>query len=274
MPRIDTAKVIRWLAACLLGLGLAGAAAAATPAYVSIDHVEFFVSDIERSLTFYTRLFGNEVWKHRQVDRHYLLLGDSYFALEQREEASVDHICFGILNFDIAAVHQWLDSQSLKWQDYPSGRDLRVDDSDGTRVQLAQQPTWDTLAQGSVVATPRANTDDPLFHPLALDEVYITVRNLEVDSLHYARLLGETGRLQAGSLWFEIGSARQRLSQSPVGQQPGVNYFSVLVSNIDLEMAADAVFKAGGIIENILPNGFSFWDPDGMRVEIHVANQF
>ena len=32
--------------------------------------------------------------------------------------------------------------------------------------------------------------------------------------------------------------------------------------------------KAGGIIENILPNGFSFWDPDGMRVEIHVANQF
>jgi len=274
MPRIDTAKVIRRLAACLLGLGLAGAAAAATPAYVSIDHVEFFVSDIERSLTFYTRLFGNEVWKHRQVDRHYLLLGDSYIALEQREEASVDHICFGILNFDIAAVHQWLDSQSLKWLDYPSGRDLRVDDSDGTRVQLAQQPTWDTLAQGSVVATPRANTDDPLFHPLALDEVYITVRNLEVDSLHYARLLGETGRLQAGSLWFDIGSARLRLSQSPVGQQPGVNYFSVLVSNIDLEMAADAVFKAGGIIENILPNGFSFWDPDGMRVEIHVANQF
>lgn len=259
----------------IVAIGIAGTVVASeAPTYASIDHVEFFVSDIERSLTFYTRLFGNDVWKHRQIDRHYLMLGSSYIALEQQADARIDHICLGIRNFDIAAVHQWLDGQSLKWQDYPSGRDLRVDDRDATRVQLAQQPTWETLSQSSVVATPRADAGDPLFHPLALDEVYITVSNLEVDSLHYARLLGETGRLQAGSLWFDIGNARLRLSQSPVGQEAGVNYFSVLVSNIDLEMAADAVFKAGGIIENILPNGFSFWDPDGLRVEIHVANQF
>jgi hypothetical protein len=61
---------------------------------------------------------------------------------------------------------------------------------------------------------------------------------------------------------------------STVGADGNLVEAELLAANIDLEMAADAVFKAGGIIENILPNGFSFWDPDGMRVEIHVANQF
>jgi len=275
MPPTIKARLLQSAVACLLACGTATAAMAGeVPVYADIDHVEFFVTDIERSLAFYTRLFGNDPWKHKQADRHYITLGNSYMALEQQQDARIDHLCFGIRDYDINAVHQWLDAQSLQWQDYPSGQDLRVDDRDGTRVQLAAQPTWDALAQGSVEAEPRANAPAPLFHPLALDEVYITVSNLEVDSLHYARLLGETGRLQAGSLWFDIGSARLRLSQTPVGQQSGVNYFSVLVSNIDLETAAEAVFKAGGIIENILPNGFSFWDPDGMRVEIHVANQF
>lgn len=267
-PRVVLSAALLWLALGAAPLVRAGDA----PAYAGIDHVEFFVSDLERSLVFYTRLFGTAVWKHRQVDRHYLLLGDSYMALEQQPNARVDHLCFGIDAFDIGNVHRWLDLQALAWQDYPSGRDLRVDDRDGTRVQLAADGTWDTLSQGSVVTVPRSGPA-ALFHPLALDEVYITVSNLEVDSLHYARLLGKTGRLQAGSLWFDIGDARLRLSQSPVGQKSGVNYFSVLVSNIDLEAAADAVFKAGGIIENILPNGFSFWDPDGLRVEIHVAPQ-
>jgi hypothetical protein len=89
--------------------------------------------------------------------------------------------------------------------------------------------------------------------------------------LFYSRLLHQTGTLQAGSLWFDIGNARLRLAQTPVGQSSGVSYFAVLVSNTDLGAAAEAVFAAGGIIENILPDGFSFWDPDGHRVLVRTA---
>jgi catechol 2,3-dioxygenase-like lactoylglutathione lyase family enzyme len=264
------------LLAITAGYSIATAAAASTqaPAVVSsIDHVEFFVSDLPRALTFYRRLFGAEIWKNRQTERRYLPLGTAYLALEQRDAARIDHVCFGIADFDISRVHAYLDEQKLVWQDYPSGRDLRVDDRDGTRVQLAQNPTWPALAQNTASLEPQSVVVEPLLHPLGLDEIYITVTDLEVDSLHYARLLGESGSLQAGSLWFDLGSGRLRLSQAPPGQSPGVNYFSVLISNTDLEAAADAVFAAGGIIENILPNGFSFWDPDGLRVEVHVASQ-
>ncbi|MES2606043.1 MAG: VOC family protein [Pseudomonadota bacterium] len=244
------------------------------PAVTGIDHVEFFVTDLERSLTFYRHLFGQEVWKNRQTERRYMPLGSAFMALEQRDAARVDHVCFGIKDFDIARLHQYLDEQALAWQDYPSGNDLRVDDRNGTRVQLARDEAWDSLTRDTASLETRPAGPEPLFHPLAIDEVYITVANLEVDSLHYARLIGKTGLLQAGSLWFDLGGSRLRLSQAPVGQKPGVNYFSVLVSTTDLEAAAEAVFAAGGIIENILPNGFSFWDPDGMRVEVHMAGQF
>jgi hypothetical protein len=53
-----------------------------------------------------------------------------------------------------------------------------------------------------------------------------------------------------------------------------VGYFSVLITNTDLEAAANAVFAAGGIIETLFPNGFSFWDPDGLRVLVHTTPMF
>jgi catechol 2,3-dioxygenase-like lactoylglutathione lyase family enzyme len=241
------------------------------PQYAAIDHIEFFVTDLERSLHFYTRLFGNDLWKNNQTERRYLMLGNSYMALEQREAAKVDHVCFGINNFDIAAVHRFLDMQGIAWQDYPSGNDLRVDDRDGTRTQLAQNASWKQLSQTTASPQSYPQAEAPVFNPLALDEIFISVTNLEVDSLFYSRLLNETGTLQAGSLWFDVGSARLRLTQTPVGQAPGVNYFAVRVSITDLGAAAEAVFAAGGIIETILPDGFSFWDPDGHRVLVRTA---
>lgn len=269
---------IGWLAGCLLGtlvtVDASLAQPPAPPVVAGIDHVEFFVTDLERSLSFYRHLFGADIWKNRQTERRYLPLGKAFMALEQRDMARMDHVCFGIREFDVVDLHRYLDEKALVWQDYPSGRDLRVDDRNGTRVQMAAADGWEGISTATAAPEARPAIGASLFHPLAIDEIYITVANLEVDSLHYARLIGKSGVPQAGSLWFDLGSSRLRLSQAPVGQSPGVNYFSVLVSNTDLEAAAEAVFKAGGIIENILPNGFSFWDPDGMRVEIHMAGQF
>jgi catechol 2,3-dioxygenase-like lactoylglutathione lyase family enzyme len=273
MPRSRFRK-FRQLPVLLLLISGGYLQAQPAPVYAAIDHIEFFVTDLDRALAFYTRVFGNDLWKNRQTERRYLLLGNSYIALEQRTNPAVDHVCFGIDNFDIGAVHAFLDMQGIAWQDYPSGNDLRVDDRNGIRTQLAQNRTWTTLAQTTAAPENYAVREAQVFRPLALDEIYITVTSLEVDSLFYARLLNQTGTLQAGSLWFNVGNARLRISQAPVGQPPGLNYFSVLVSNTDLEQAAEAVFAAGGIIETILPNGFSFWDPDGHRVLVRTTELF
>ena len=244
------------------------------PEYAAIDHVEFFVADLQRALDFYTRVFGADLWKNKQTERRYLQLGQSYIALEQQENVRIDHICFGISDFGIDAVHDWLASQDIAWQDYPSGRDLRVDDRNGIRTQLAQSPTWAQLSSSTAAPEARGgNGNAAIFVPLAIDEIFLTVDDLEVDSLFYSRLLNATGTLQAGSLWYEVGTGRLRLTQAPVGQMPGVNYFAVRVAATDMDAAADKVFAAGGIVETILPDGFSFWDPDGLRVVVRAAHE-
>ena len=244
------------------------------PEYAGFDHVEFFVADVDRSLDFYTKLFGAEVWKNNQTERRYLPLGQSYIALEEQAESRIDHICFGIEDFDIDGVHRWLDAQGIAWENYPSGRDLHVDDRNGIRTQLARHASWQQLSQTTASRETRADPGAPIFDAFAIDEVFLTVTNLEVDSLFYSRLLDQTGTLQAGSLFFQLGQSRLRLTQAPVGQMPGIAYFAVHVAFTDMEAAANAVFAAGGIIENILPNGFSFWDPDGIRVVVRSGDLY
>ena len=275
-------NVLRQCLTCLCGVLLLPAlpvAAQDALDYVSIDHVEMFVSSLDRSLDFYTRVFGAELLKNRQSERRYLRLGQSYLALEERaveeDEPRIDHICFGAQDFDIDRTHNWLRAQSIPWQDYPSGSDLHVDDRDGIRTQLAEHGGWERLTANTAERETRQAPDKPVFEAYAIDEVFFTVTNLEVDSLFYSRLLDQTGTLQAGSLWFRIGnSARLRLTQTPVGQKSGVAWFAVHVAYTDMEAAANAVFAAGGIIENILPNGFSFWDPDGIRVVVRSGDLY
>lgn len=245
--------------------------AQSAPVYAGLDHAELIVSDLKKSLAFYTRLFGNEVYKNRNTERRYLQLGASYLALQEGSRPGVEHTCLGIVEFDISAVHHYLDQQGIIWQDYPSGRDLRVRDGDGITTQLADRRGWDALLENTASAEPVQAQQKAIFQALILDEIYIMVTNMEVDSLFYSRLLGQTGTLQTGSLWFTAGNFRLRLSQVPVGQTAGLNYLSVLVSNADMNEAAEQVFAAGGIIENILPNGFSFWDPDGLRIVVRTT---
>lgn len=275
-PRMT--RVLRTAFAFLLALTALPLHAQEAPDYAGIDHVEFFVADLERSLDFYTRVFGADLWKNKQTERRYLRLGQSYLALEARELAPdaphIDHICFGAEDFDIDSVHGWLRSQSIPWQDYPSGRDLRVDDRDGIGTQLAQYGGWEGITANTAQQEARQMAGAPIFQAYAIDEVFLSVTNLEVDSLFYSRLLDQTGALQQGSLWYRVGNSRLRLTQTPRGQKSGVSWFAVHVAFTDMEEAADAVFAAGGIIENILPNGFSFWDPDGIRIVVRSGDLY
>ena len=259
---------------CMLLLSNAPLRAQQAPAYGGFDHVAIAVADIARARDFYAKVFGAEVWKDRATEQRYLQLGQSHLELAVQDEARIDHVGFGVEAFDATAAQRWLAAQGIPWIDAAEGDDLIVADRDGIRTQLAPDDTWEQVsaAQASREAGSAAA---PVFMAYAIDEVFMTVRNLEVDSLFYSRLLDQTGMLQAGSLWYRVGpAARLRLTQAPVGQMPGIAYFAVHVAYTDMEAAAEAVFEAGGIIENILPNGFSFWDPDGIRVVVRSGDLY
>lgn len=261
---------------CMLLLCTPSLRAQQSPVYGGFDHVAIAVADSVRARDFYAKVFGAEVWKDRAAERYYLQLGQSHVALEVQDEPRIDHIGFGVEGFDETAAQRWLAAQGIAWLDAAaSSEPVVVADRDGIRTQLAPDDTWEQVS--TTLATRDAGSDAaaPVFTAYAIDEVFMMVRNLEVDSLFYSRLLDQTGTLQAGALWYRVGqAARLRLTQAPVGQTPGIAYFSVHVAYTDMEAAADAVFAAGGIIENILPNGFSFWDPDGIRVVVRSGDLY
>jgi catechol 2,3-dioxygenase-like lactoylglutathione lyase family enzyme len=263
--------------ALALFLALASLAMAQTPVqpnYAGIDHLAIAVTDLARSRDFYTRLFGFDAWQAKAGGEQYLTLGRTYLRLHEGERAGVTQIGIGLHDFMLEPLQQYLDREGLRWDAGEGSEELRVDDSDGVRTLLLGDQSWERVRAEATALQPAANAPAPIFTPLRLDEVGLSVSNLEVDSLFYARLLARNSVLQAGSLWYDFGSARLRLTQTPVGQYPGVGYFSILISNTDLEAAANAVFAAGGIIETLFPNGFSFWDPDGLRVVVHTTPMF
>ena len=68
------------------------------PEFKGLDHIEFYVSNVEKSRDFYVRVFGNTL-KIRGAKR-YLKLGSAYMAFEppraNRGEIRVDHFSAAI----------------------------------------------------------------------------------------------------------------------------------------------------------------------------------
>src|SRR5580692_21124 len=90
--------------------------------FTGLDHVEFTVSDVEKSLAFYVQVFGDTVMKNNQTTRRYIQLGGCYMALDQTGNAKtqdirVDHYCAGIEAFNIAAVHAYLQQNGVAYRD-------------------------------------------------------------------------------------------------------------------------------------------------------------
>jgi catechol-2,3-dioxygenase len=90
VPR-DTLSNMKMNRRRVLGLLGAGAlvpgadAAEGALRFAGLDHVEFTVSDVEKSLAFYVRVFGNTVMKNNQTTRRYIKLGGCYIALDKTQ---------------------------------------------------------------------------------------------------------------------------------------------------------------------------------------------
>jgi catechol 2,3-dioxygenase-like lactoylglutathione lyase family enzyme len=120
----------------------APAAAAAEPAIGTvkqINHVTIFVQDVQKSVDFYQGLFGMPILT-RQDPGINIKAGPSFFGVypARGQATGLNHICFGLDNFDADSVLEKLKSRGLNGAIRLRGdtKELYFSDPDGIRVQL------------------------------------------------------------------------------------------------------------------------------------------
>ena len=237
-PREVHVSIGRRQALGILGAGAWSAFGAplATPPlrFTMLDHLEFFVSDVQRSAAFYARVFGNTVLKNNRTTRRYVKLGVAYLAIDAGQTIAVDHICADIPDFKIADAHQYLTDRGIAYRDYPSGRDLSIADPDGgVRLQLASDNGWNLLLGGTAAPETVAVGGAPIFQPSGIDHILLNVPDPGKSAAFYEKVLGPVTRRNNNRTWFQTGTSRIGLLKTPEGQRAGVNHFCVSASAFD-----------------------------------------
>lgn len=121
----------------------AAAQAPAVPAALraaTLNHASLIVSNLERSVAFYQRAFGLAV-KSTQQGGVNLAVGDAFLGIYQGGQNAmphINHICFGIADFDGAATVAALESQGLPAESRTRDGVTQVytADPDNLRIQL------------------------------------------------------------------------------------------------------------------------------------------
>jgi catechol 2,3-dioxygenase-like lactoylglutathione lyase family enzyme len=133
----------RELVAMLTALAAAPRAVTAQPAALraaTLNHASLIVSDLERSVAFYQRSFGLSV-KSTQQGGVNLAVGDAFLGIYQggaNAMPHINHLCFGIRDFDPAATVAALEAQGLPAESRARDGVTQVytADPDNLRIQL------------------------------------------------------------------------------------------------------------------------------------------
>jgi len=239
--------------------------------FTALDHVEFLVSDPEKSAAFYARVFGNAVLKNNKTTRRYVKLGPSYIAMDRNAQGAinVDHFCAGIPAFDVASVHRYLDAKGIAYRDFPSGKDMAVPDPDGTRLQLATDNGWAQLLTGT--ASPEAISigGEAIFRPTGIEHILLNVSDPEKSAAFYEKILGPVTQRNNNRIWFQAGTGRIGLLKTPAGEKAGVNHYCVAVEKFDYDSAVKKMEQAGVKLDKPeIAGSPDLRDPDGYRVQV------
>jgi catechol 2,3-dioxygenase-like lactoylglutathione lyase family enzyme len=277
--RVNRRESLGFLGAAAFAGGFAmRRTAAADPGlrFTGLDHVEFTVSDVEKSLAFYVQVFGSTVMKNNQTTRRYIKLGGCYIALDKTQDIRVDHYCAGIEAFNIAGVHAYLQQNGIAYRDFPSGKDLAVTDPDGIRTQLATNDGWSQLTAGTASPESVQAGAGPIFRPTGLDHILLNVADPEKSAAFYAKIFGPVTQrdtqVSGGRIWFQAGKSRIGLLQTPSGQRPGVNRYCVSAEAFDYDAAVKKLEQAGAKVEAPeVAGGPEFRDRDGFLVQVMNA---
>ena len=111
---------------------------------ININHVNLQVSDLDRSVDFYGRLFS--LPPRREVPGRPFALdladGSSFLSVPQREPAGViDHFCVGVADFEPERVGRALQAAGMDRELQVGSDFVEVSDPDGIRVQIST-PEW------------------------------------------------------------------------------------------------------------------------------------
>jgi catechol 2,3-dioxygenase-like lactoylglutathione lyase family enzyme len=131
------------LALLIAAPAVSDAAQARAPigAVTSMNHVSVFVPNVQKSVEFYQGLFGLPLLT-RQDPGINLSTGSSFLGIYPAQAGattgSINHICFGMDNFDADAVLKQLTDRGIKGNIRLRGdtKELYFTDPDGIRVQL------------------------------------------------------------------------------------------------------------------------------------------
>ena len=245
--------------------------------FEGVDHIEFYVSQVERARDFFAAVFGGTVLKNTSASKSYLKLGSSYMAFERPRTAggplTTDHVSVAIRNIEMPKVHALLDSRGIAYRDYPSGRDTAIVDTDGTRTQLSPQDGWSFLKPPTFSPDAVALRGDAVFRPVGIEHVLLNVADPDAAARFYEKVFGPVATRTNGRIWFRVGRSRIGVVKTPDGQKPGVNHFCVSAEAFNVGAATTRLAALGAKIEpSEAPGSPLFRDPDGMLLQVNTAN--
>jgi catechol 2,3-dioxygenase-like lactoylglutathione lyase family enzyme len=244
----------------------------------AVDHIEFYVSQVERTRNFFASVFGGTLLKNASASKSYIRIGSAYLAFERPRTAggplTTDHVSIAIRHIDMASVHALLDSRGIAYRDYPSGRDTAIVDGDGIRTQLSPENGWSfleppTFTPDDVVPDNVLEKNAAVFRPTGIEHVLLNVADPETSARFYEKVLGPVSVRNDNRIWFPVGRSRIGLLETPEGQRPGVNHFCVSAEAFNYDAAVARLAALGAKVEQPeLPGAPSFRDPDGMLVQV------
>ena len=242
-----------------------------------VDHVALAVGDIDKELVFYRSLFGNEVLKDSRTARRYLRLGPCYMAIAPAaagEAKRIDHIGFGIANFNAPTLKTSLEGAGFKVRESDLG--LFVEDPDGTSIQLWADESWKQLRNAAPDTGPK---QEVLFHPRGMHHIAIQTGDTARSAEFYRKLFGEPietqGNPAAPQPIFLAGETRIILYNPAAGKTAKIDHFSVLVDNFDAPTAVTTVKSLGanGAVLSRQGTFNEFFDPEGIRLQVTFPGQ-
>ncbi len=237
--------------------------------FAGLDHVAIAVTDVDRSVAFYSRIFGDSVIKDKRSARRYLKLGPCYVAIAPPAQGQpahrVDHICAGVQGFQMAAVKELLRTRGVPTRDTTVG--LFAEDPDRIQVQLFTIDSWNELASTTVPES--APSSAPIFRPTGLDHLLLRVTDPEKSAVFYAKIFGPVTQRANNRTWFQCGKSRIGLIAADAEHPTGVDHFCVAAEHFDYDEVTKKLEGAGAKVQPPEVAGApEFRDPENILVQV------
>jgi catechol 2,3-dioxygenase-like lactoylglutathione lyase family enzyme len=241
---------------------------------IRVDHVALDVGDVDKALSYYRRLFGNEVVKVSNSPGRYLRLGPCHLAIASApagQAPRINHLAVGVANFNAAAIRTALDAVGIKAAE--SEGELFVTDPDGNRIQICADQSWKLLNKAVPDKYPEQGR---LFEAVGMHHIAVQVGDTSRAVEFYGKLFGKPIDEPGGNPQplFLAGDTRLRIYTPAPGKPPRIDHFSALVENFDAP-AVLKVIKSLGAKAELSKDGTlnEFYDPEGIRMQVTVRGQ-